>query len=99
MTEVFFDVPMASPETLWSACETVQGGGVAVWHQCSHSAYTTIQHAHISIQMAWTGIDIYRVVSCCVCFAGSRVCALEVVVIENKFIRIVRLRRCLLQVC
>eukprot|EP00439_Symbiodinium_sp_Y106_P069285 s1116_g11.t3 len=25
---VFFDVPMASPETLWSACETVQGGGV-----------------------------------------------------------------------
>ncbi|CAE7827028.1 l(1)G0020 [Symbiodinium sp. CCMP2592] len=25
---VFFDVPMSSPETLWSACETVQGGGV-----------------------------------------------------------------------
>ena len=27
-TEVFFDIPQASAETLWAACETVRGGGI-----------------------------------------------------------------------
>ena len=27
-SEVFFDLPQASAETLWAACETVSGGGI-----------------------------------------------------------------------